>query len=90
VGQVARQALALGPSSFIAKINIKSAYRLVSVAPANHHYLGMKSHDVKHHLSWGDVAIDYVENPQSLKVHLKKFKTDQLGKGVDVFIRKTD
>ena len=42
------------------------------------------------HLAWGDVAIDDVHNPQSLRVHLKRSKTDQLGKGVDVYIGKTD
>ena len=42
------------------------------------------------HLAWGDVAINDVNSPQSLKVHLKQSKTDQLGKGVDVYIGKTD
>jgi len=42
VGQVARQAIALGPGSLIAKIDIKAAYHLVPVAPADHHYLGME------------------------------------------------
>ena len=32
------------------------------------------------------MAIDSTENPQLLKVHLKRSKSDQLGKGVDVFI----
>jgi len=45
----------------------------------------LKSYDHKCHLSWGDVAIDCAKNPQTLKVHLKKLKTDQLGKGVDVY-----
>jgi len=49
----------------------------------------LKSYDHKRHLSWGDVAIDCAKNPQTLKVHLKKSKTDQLGKGVDVYIGKT-
>jgi len=47
------------------------------------------SFDVTKHLAWGEVAIDSTENPQALKIHLKKSKTDQLGKGVDVYIRKT-
>ena len=42
------------------------------------------------HLAWGDVAIDDVHNPQSLRVHLKRSKTDQLCKSVDVYIGKTD
>ena len=42
------------------------------------------------HLAWEDVAIDDVHNPQLLRVHLKRSKTDQLGKGVDVYIGKTD
>ena len=41
------------------------------------------------HLAWGDVAIDNTGDPQLLKVHLKKSKSDQLGKGVDVYIGKT-
>ena len=44
----------------------------------------------KKHLAWGDVAIDNPESPQTLQVHLKISKTDQLGKEVDVFIGKTD
>ena len=49
----------------------------------------LKSYDHKRHLSWGDIAINCAKNPQTLKVHLKKSKTDQLGKGVDVYIGKT-
>jgi len=37
----------------------------------------------------GDIAVNKVDNPQTIKVHLKKSKTNQLGKGVDVCIRKT-
>jgi len=40
-------------------------------------------YDAAIHLSWGDVAID---NPTSPKL----LKTDQLGKGADVFIGKTN
>ena len=46
--------------------------------------------DDSKHLAWGDVAIDDLNNPQSLRVHLKRSKTDQLGKGVDVYVGKTD
>ena len=44
--------------------------------------------DCTKHLAWGDVAIDNTEGPQLLKVHLKKSKSDQLGRGVDVYIGK--
>ena len=46
--------------------------------------------DSSKHLAWGDVAIDDSSNPQLLKVHLKRSKTDQLGKGVDIYIGKTN
>ena len=46
--------------------------------------------DSSKHLAWGDVAIDDASNPQLVKVHLKRSKTDQLGKGVDIYIGKTD
>ena len=42
VDQVAKQAIALGEGSLIAKIDIKSAYRLIPVAPKDRLYLGMK------------------------------------------------
>ena len=42
--------------------------------------------DSSKHLACGDVAIDDSSNPQLLKVHLKRSKTDQLGKGVDIYI----
>ena len=42
------------------------------------------------HLAWGDVGIDDYANPTLLKVHLKFSKCDQLGKGIDVFIGRTD
>ena len=45
--------------------------------------------ELSKHLAWGDIAIDNAENPQSLKVHLRKSKSDQLGRGVDVYIGKT-
>jgi len=37
-----------------------------------------------------DVVVDNAEDPQLLKVHLKKSKSDQFGKGVDICIGKTD
>ena len=41
VEQVAKEAVLLGRGSLIAKIDIKSAYRLIPVAPEDRHYLGM-------------------------------------------------
>ena len=46
--------------------------------------------DPSMHLSWGDLTIDNRACPSILKVHLKRSKSDQLGKGVDVFIGRTD
>ena len=40
VEQVAEKAVQLGRGSLIAKIDIKSAYRLIPVSPADRHYLG--------------------------------------------------
>lgn len=45
--------------------------------------------DARVHLGWGDVAIDNRTNPQMVKVHLRRSKTDQFGSGVDVVIGKT-
>ena len=42
------------------------------------------------HLAWGDIAVDNRSCPTLLKVHQKRSKCDQLGKGVDVFIGRTD
>ena len=42
------------------------------------------------HLSLGDVAIDSGTLPAIIKVHLKRSKCDQLRKGVDVFIGRSD
>ena len=41
-------------------------------------------------LSWGDVAVDSHDTPQMVKVHLKKSKCDQFGKGVDIYLGRTD
>jgi len=48
-----------------------------------------KAFDSTKHLAWGGVAVDSTEDPPLLKVHLKRSKSDQLGKGVDVYIGKT-
>ena len=42
VEQVAKKAMQLGIGSLIAKIDIKSAYRLIPVSPLDRHYLGMQ------------------------------------------------
>jgi hypothetical protein len=42
------------------------------------------------HLSWGDVAVDNPTNPTAIRVLLKRSKCDQFGKGVSVFIGRTD
>ena len=42
------------------------------------------------HLAWGDVAIDSRSAPQLIKVHLKRSKCDQLGKGVDIYVGRTN
>ena len=48
----------------------------------------LNSFDPSSHLAWGDVSLDNVLDPTMLKVHLRKSKTDQLKKGVDVYIGK--
>ena len=42
VDQVAKQAITLAEGSLITKTDIKSAYRLIPVAPKDHLYLGIK------------------------------------------------
>ena len=41
------------------------------------------------HLSWGDVVANNRENPTMLRIHLKRSKCDQFGRGADVFIGRT-
>ena len=48
----------------------------------------LNSFDPPTHLAWGEVSLNNVLDPIMLKVHLKKSKTDQLKKGVDVYIGK--
>ena len=45
--------------------------------------------DTRKHLCWGDVTIDSTQSPSLVQVHLKQSKTDQLRKGMDVFVGKT-
>jgi hypothetical protein len=47
------------------------------------------SFNTSKHLSWGDVSIDDPMDPKVLKVNLKHSKTDQLGKGVEVYVGRT-
>jgi len=46
--------------------------------------------DSPRHLAWGDLGVDDTEQPQMLKIHLRKSKVDQLGKGIDVYIGETN
>lgn len=46
------------------------------------------SFDASKHLIWGDIAMDSIDNPHMLK--LCTSKTDQLGKGADMYVGKTD
>ena len=42
------------------------------------------------HLSWGDVAVDNPTSPTAIRVHLKRSKCDQFGKGVEIFVGRTN
>ena len=44
------------------------------------------AYNSKVHLSWGDVTVDSHSSPSIVRVHLKRSKCDQFGRGVDVFI----
>ena len=41
------------------------------------------------HLAWGDIAIDDQANPHMVCIHLKRSKTDQFGKGVNIVLGRT-
>ena len=49
----------------------------------------LNSFDARVHLSWLDVAIDNPKDPRLLRIKLKRSKTDQLGKGVEVYVGRT-
>jgi len=42
--------------------------------------------DSRIHLAWGDVAVSDTVPPSVVRVHLKRSKCDQFGKGVDIFL----
>ncbi len=41
------------------------------------------------HLSWGDFSVNSTVSPSMVRVHLKRSKCDQIGKGADVYIGRT-
>ena len=45
--------------------------------------------DPRVHLSWGDVSVDGSVPPSKIRVFLKRSKTDQFGRGVEVFVGAT-
>ena len=47
-------------------------------------------YDPDTHLSFEDVSVDSLSNPQSLQVHLKASKTDPFRTGVKVFVGRTN
>ncbi len=47
------------------------------------------SFDCKAHMTYEDVSVDNVTNPQKVKVRLKASKTDPFRKGVDIVIGRT-
>ena len=52
--------------------------------------LSDSSFDEGAHLSFHDVAVDCLSNPQILRMHLKASKTDPFQVGINIFIGKTD
>lgn len=45
--------------------------------------------DPRVHLAWGDVSIDSGDPPSKARFFLKRLKTDQFGRGVEVFVGAT-
>ena len=39
--------------------------------------------------SWSDVAVDNHESPSVIRIHLRRSKTDQFGRGVDIYLGAT-
>ncbi len=50
----------------------------------------MKAFDAPTHLSWGDVSVGDVATSLTIRVHLKRSKMDQFGKGAKIQIWRTD
>ena len=48
------------------------------------------AYDPKKHLTWGDISIDNPVSPSTLRIHLRQSKTDQLGRGVEIYVGKTE
>ena len=48
-----------------------------------------KGQQLDHCVRMGDVAIDNPHNPTTVRIHLRHSKTDQYGKGVDIYLGKT-
>ena len=48
------------------------------------------SHPTQRGVAWGDIAVDNVTTPSTLRIHLQFSKCDQFGKGADVFVGKAD
>lgn len=49
----------------------------------------VESYKARQHLSFEDVAVDSVQNPQLIHIHLRRSKTDQFGSGADIFLGRT-
>lgn len=47
-------------------------------------------YDASTHLSFSDVSVDSLTNPQSLQIRLKASKTDPFRTGVEVFVGRTN
>ena len=45
--------------------------------------------DAAVHLAWGDVAVDNADPPSMIRIFLRRSKTDQFGRGVEVFLGAT-
>ena len=48
------------------------------------------SYDPRQHLSSRDIAIDSLQDPQVVRIHLNRSKTDNLGRGADIFLGRAD
>lgn len=50
---------------------------------------GVTSFNPTTDLAWSDVTIDNSASPQMLQIYLKRSKTDQVGKGVHIYVGRT-